>query len=183
MVTVIPSPIAGFTPNPQITDLNSPIIHFYDESVNAYAWLWSFGDANSNFSTEQFPEYTYDEPGNYPITQIVYNGPCTDTIIKYVLIREGFAYFIPNSFTPTTDHLNEVFNGKGIGYKTDDFELSIFDRWGEKIFNTTDSEKGWDGKMQRKDKVCMAGIYVYKFKLVELNGIEHKYVGTVLLLR
>ncbi|MEI7961842.1 MAG: gliding motility-associated C-terminal domain-containing protein, partial [archaeon] len=75
------------------------------------------------------------------------------------------------------------FNGKGMGYKTDEFELYIYDRWGEKIFYTNDPEKGWNGKMDGKDKVCMEGTYVYKFKVVELSGIEHKYIGIVLLLR
>ena len=180
---VIPPPEAGFTPNPQYTDMNFPTVHFYDESVNSYGWLWAFGDQNSNLAAEQFPEHTYTAPGTYPVTQIVYNNGCTDTIIKYIQVNEGFAYYIPNSFSPTADDMNDVFNGKGIGYKTDDFDLYIFDRWGEKIFYTTDPEKGWDGKVNGKGKMCSGGIYVYKIRLVDFGNIEHRYVGTVMLLR
>ena len=94
---------------------------------------------------------------------------------------EGFAYFIPNSFTPNGNALNDVFNGKGVGFRNDGFELSIYDRWGEKIFYTEDPYKGWDGKIS--GKVCMGGVYAYKIRVTELNNIEHKYVGTVVLVR
>ena len=163
--------------------MNFPLIHFYDESTNAYQWMWSFGDPHSNLSFEQFPEHTYDAPGSYPVMLVVQNGDCVDTIIKYILVRDAFTFYIPNSFSPTYDYHNDIFNGYGLGFKTDEFELYIYDRWGEKIFYTTDSEKGWDGKVHGFDKICQEGIYVYKFKVVELNGIEHKYIGIVLLLR
>ncbi len=183
VIHVSPPPVADFYADPSITSMNQPLIHFYDESANANQWQWWFGEVNSNNSFEEFPEHTYLAPGNYPVTLIVYNGTCTDTITKYIIISEGFAYYIPSAFSPTADALNDVFNGKGIGFKTDAFEMSIYDRWGERIFSTNDSEKGWDGKVQGKTKICMGGIYVYKFKVIELNGVEHKYVGTVLLLR
>ncbi len=183
IIHVLTPPIADFYADPAMTDMNLPLIHFYDESTNAYEWIWSFGDPHSNLSFEQFPEHTYDEPGSYPVTLVVQNGECVDTIIKYILVREAFTFYIPNTFTPTYDILNDNFNGKGMGYKTDEFELYIYDRWGEKIFYTNDPEKGWNGKMDGKDKVCMEGMYVYKFKVVELSGIEHKYIGIVLLLR
>ena len=183
IIHVLPTPIANFFADPSITDMNFPLIHFYDESTNAYQWMWSFGDPHSNISFEQFPEHTYDAPGNYPVMLVVHNGDCVDTIIKYVLVRDAFTFYIPNTFSPTYDYHNDIFNGYGLGFKTDEFELYIYDRWGEKIFYTTDSEKGWDGKVQGFDKICQEGIYVYKFKVVELNGIEHKYIGIVLLLR
>ncbi len=180
-VFVIQQPVANFSADPSVTDTYLSNIHFYDESLNAYDWLWSFGDAGSNWSIEQFPEHLYTEPGIYPVMLVVHNNECEDTITKLVYILEGFAYFIPNSFTPNGNGMNDVFNGKGVGFRGFNFELSIYDRWGEKIFYTEDPNKGWDGKIA--GKVCMGGVYAYKFKVTELNNIEHKYVGTVLLLR
>ncbi len=182
-IKVIPPPVANFTPNPEYTDMNFPTIHFYNESVNAYGWLWLFGDQNSNYAIEEFPDHTYLEPGTYPVTQIAYNSLCSDTITKYVHLNEAFSYYIPNAFSPTADGMNDVFNGHGIGYKTDDFDLYIFDRWGEKIFFTNNPEQGWDGKVNGKGKVCSGGIYVYKIRVVDLGNIEHRYVGSVMLLR
>ncbi len=182
-IHVFPSPIADFYADPTITNLDFSTIHFYDESFDASQWMWSFGDPHSNLSFEQFPEHTYDAPGNYAVLLVVHNGECNDSITKYVLVRDAFTFYIPNTFTPTGDFLNDNFNGKGMGFKTDEFQFFIYDRWGEKIFYTTDPEKGWDGKVQGKGEICQGGAYIYKFNVVELNGIAHKYVGIVLLVR
>ncbi len=184
VVKVLPPPQAAFYADPSITDTYQPLIHFYDESVNTYGWCWSFGDANSNYSIEEFPEHTYTDPGVYEVTLIAYNETCTDTLKQEIVINEGFAFYIPNSFAPSsTITSNTVFNGKGIGVRSDNFELYIYDRSGKKLFYTNDSNKGWNGKVDGKDKLCEGGVYVYKFRVKELNYIEHKYVGTVLLLR
>lgn len=113
----------------------------------------------------------------------VTNENCSDTLTKYITVYEGYTFFVPNSFTPNNDGKNETFNGYGKGYKTDGFELYVFDRWGEPIFHTNDPEQGWNGRVQNKDEVCMNGTYVYMFKVVEMNSIIHKYVGTVTLIR
>ena len=183
IINVFPTPIADFLADPWVTDIFNPSIHFYDESVWATQWQWSFGDLYSNFSFLQFPDHIYSEPGNYDVMQIASNGECSDTIIKTVTILEGFTFYIPNSFTPNADKTNNVFNGKGLGFKKDDFELHIFDRWGKEIFTTTDPDEGWDGKVNGKGDKCMNGIYCYLFKVVELNEIIHTYVGTVMLIK
>ena len=180
-ITVYPDPIADFNAIPWVADIYSPVIHFYDASVNANEWLWYFGDTGNNTSTLQFPIYTYNTSGDFPVMLIVRNGECTDTIIKHIIIGDGFTYYIPNSFSPSEDNKNENFNGKGTGFKTDDFELLIFDRWGELIFRTTDSEMGWNGYYN--GKFCMEGVYVYKFKVVEMNNKVHFFVGSVTLLK
>ncbi|MEI8203291.1 MAG: gliding motility-associated C-terminal domain-containing protein [Bacteroidota bacterium] len=180
-IHVLPNPLADFTANPWFTDVYTPTIHFYDASVNANEWLWDFGDVSNNTSTEQFPLHYYANPGDYAVMLIIHNGACVDTVIKHVTIGDGFTYYIPNTFSPNEDNKNEVFNGKGYGYKTDEFELCIFDRWGELIFETKDSEKGWDGTY--KGTLCPQGVYVYKFKVVELNNKGHIYAGSVILIK
>ena len=180
-INVLPNPLADFTANPWVTDIYSPEIHFYDASINANEWLWFFGDAGNSSSTQESPIHTYSVSGDYPVMLIVHNGQCADTVIKHVIIGDGFTYFIPNTFSPNEDNKNEIFNGKGYGFKTDNFELLIFDRWGELIFQTKDPEKGWDGTYQ--EKICMQGAYVYRFKVVEMNNIEHIYAGAVMLIK
>ncbi len=184
VIKVLPPPHADFYADPSITDTYQPLVHFYDESVNTFGWIWSFGDANSNYSSEQSPEYTYTKPGIYEVTLVAFNESCTDTIKREIIIHEGFAYYIPNSFAPSSTLANNtVFNGQGVGLSSDNFELAIYDRSGKQLFYTTNPYKGWNGKAEGKDKLCEGGVYVYKFMVKELNNIEHKYVGTVTLLR
>jgi gliding motility-associated-like protein len=162
-VRVYIQPIAEFIAHPWVTDTWSPTINFYDESIDAMTWFWNFGDPGSwdlNYSDLAYPYHNYSDSGTYPVMLIVTNGSCADTVIHNVVIHEGYAFFIPNAFTPTGNGLNDIFNGFGVGFQTDKFELTIFDRWGELIFHTTDSEQGWDGRMEGKDEICMEGIYV-----------------------
>ena len=76
--------------------------------------------------------------------------------------------YIPNAFTPDGDGLNDVFIpvGKGIT----DFTLQIFNRWGELIFESNDSKKGWDGTF--KNEAVPTGAYVYKMT-AKGNGSRH----------
>ena len=77
--------------------------------------------------------------------------------------------YIPNAFTPIdADGLNDVFTIKGVNFS--EFEMFIFDRWGEKILHTTDPIAGWNGKY--KDAYCQIGVYIYQISYKYLNGRE-----------
>ncbi len=173
--------LASFIWNPTY-NITPATVNFISTSSGAINYSWSFGDGNS--STLPNPQNTYATSGVYNLQLIVNSGApdfCIDTIESTITIYEPVDYFIPNAFTPNEDNKNENFNGKGIGFKTDEFALSIFDRWGEEIFHTKDPEEGWNGKYN--GKICNEGIYVYKFKIVDLYNKEYMYVGTVLLLK
>jgi gliding motility-associated-like protein len=105
------------------------------------------------------------------------NNGCTTT--KEAIVRVGTKLYLPNSFTPNGDGLNDLFRippGSLIELK----ELAVFDRWGGKVFHTTDATKGWDGRSGGKE--APAGVYVYL-----LSGSDDKgkvtLRGTVLLVR
>jgi len=88
--------------------------------------------------------------------------------------------FVPNSFTPNLDEINQVFkvhvtNVRGL-------EMSIYDRWGEEIFYSTDKDNGWDGTLQTGVK-APAGVYVYSIFIIMPNGKEINLRGMVNLLR
>ncbi len=76
------------------------------------------------------------------------------------LIDDNCPYqlYMPNVFTPTNDLLNETFKGYGMGIAQ--FEMHIYNRWGEELFSTTDINKGWDGTF--KNNPCMADVYVWQ---------------------
>lgn len=90
--------------------------------------------------------------------------------------------FIPNAFTPNHDGMNDLFTA--IGYNVTEFHMSIFNRWGQTIFNTDDISDGWNGTFEGKD--CEIGSYVYQISFAgELHGVTSSgnYVGNVTLLR
>ena len=107
---------------------------------------------------------------------------CSDTTFKVLEMRDEFTVFIPNSFTPNGDGLNDVFSIKGIGLKSETYSMDIYDRWGTLVYSTKDVMKGWDGTV--KGLFVDNGIYVYKVKTIGANGEGKKeYVGHVSLLK
>jgi gliding motility-associated-like protein len=87
--------------------------------------------------------------------------------------------FHPTAFTPNGDNLNDVFNV--FGHYIVDFEMNIFNRWGELLYTTTDIQQGWDG--QYKGNAMPEGTYTYIAKISDLAGREFTKSGSVLLLR
>lgn len=95
-----------------------------------------------------------------------------------VTVDKDWSVFLPNSFTPDADGLNDILLPMGYGLK--DTNLSIYDRWGNLLFESSDSAIGWDGKY--KGRVCEQGVYVYRLKATALQGHESFRVGHVTLL-
>lgn len=90
-----------------------------------------------------------------------------------------FRLFIPNSFTPNGDNLNEVF--LPVGAFITEFQLIIFNSWGEKVFESNRLNEGWDGTLSGNP--CQDGIYYYHLTAKGTNGIAKYYYGTISLLR
>ena len=89
---------------------------------------------------------------------------------------------MPNSFTPNGDNLNEVFKPKGDGIDASYYHFMIFDRWGEKLFETDDINEGWDGTYNGEP--VPTGIYVWKINTRELyRDVKTEHIGNVRLLR
>ncbi len=181
-VTAYPQPVAGFTKTPDGGgSVYSPVITFYDASSNATSWQWDFGDS-SGIANIKNPEHTYKDTGTFVVRLISMSDKgCVDTAYSVVIIREEFAVYIPNAFTPNGDGVNDSFSALGIGVR--DYEMLIFDRWGLQIFLSTDIKKGWDGKAQGNDTPCPADVYVYKINVADFQGKMHNYTGRVSLVR
>lgn len=95
-----------------------------------------------------------------------------------VKVTKEWEVYIPNAFTPNEDGNNEIF--LPIGFGITDIKIMIFDRWGKQIFKSTESQKGWDGKLG--GKICEQGIYVYLAEITTMAGTIENKVGHVSLL-
>jgi gliding motility-associated-like protein len=145
------------------------------ENFSNYSLIWSH-----NLSREN--EIEINASGTY--TAEVSNGFCTSMISTKIIEHCEPTFFIPNSFTPNNDELNDYFSPKQSGY-FNDYSMEIFNRWGELIYISNDINKGWDGKMEGND--VQIDVYVYKIYYSYFNEsdilLQKNKVGTVTLYR
>jgi len=182
MITVYPNPVANFSWNPQNPTSIDPTISFFGQSVDTIvSWVWSFGDKSDSTSFQKNTEHTYGDTGIYcPSLIVTDNHGCHDTVDHCIDILPQFTIYIPNAFTPNGDGLNDVFLPKG-DY-IENFEMFIFDRWGQQIFHTTDIYNGWDGTMHG-NKV-QEDTYVYLISCTDpANAKQYSYMGKVSVVR
>ncbi|MEN9420925.1 MAG: hypothetical protein RLZZ107_399 [Bacteroidota bacterium] len=117
-------------------------VQFENASQNAWTYTWEFGDGSTSFLVN--PNHTYLQPGPYEITLVATDQKgCIDSISKWITIAPERYIYLPNSFTPDADGLNDYFFGRFIGLMSARFY--IFNRWGEEVFSSTNLNFVWDG--------------------------------------
>jgi len=179
-VEVYPNAVADFAPDPYTTSIIMPDINFNNYSYNANTWFWSFGDGGTSniFS----PSHSYSEPGEYTVFLIASNAyGCPDTAIHIVSIKPQFTFYIPSAFTPNGNDVNEFF--RGYGECISKYEMNIFNRWGDKIYETFDIDIPWDGRANGGNNVAQIGVYVYRIIVTDCFSNVHQYTGRVSLVR
>lgn len=136
--------------NYSTTVISNQTIQFSNHSIGGVDYYWNFGDGSADsVSTHTNPEHTFPAAEGtssfYTVTLIAVNqNNCADTIFNTVEIVPDFYFYCPNTFTPDDDGLNEFYTGYGSGIKS--YRMRIFNRWGQLVFESTDLQKGWDGK-------------------------------------
>ncbi len=180
VINAYPVPIADFYYGPGAPIENDQIT-FTDASRGQQinGWTWFFG-ANDKSSLYQNPSYIFGDPGSYAVVLIVKNiWGCKDTVIKPINIGEDFSIYVPNAFTPNGDGINDTFQPKGHGIVK--YDMMVFDRWGEKLFHTTDFFKGWDGIF--KGELSKDDTYVWQIVVKNAEGKSKSLKGIVTLVK
>ncbi|MDD3877619.1 MAG: PKD domain-containing protein [Bacteroidales bacterium] len=183
-ITVYPNPVAEFSLSPSITDIFSPLISFFDNSIDAVSWYWNFGDysSNNNYSSLQNPDHAYNNEGTYEIKLVVVSPMgCLDSTTNLVTIEPRFSFFIPNAFTPNSNGFNDLFSGFGANFT--DYQLYVFNRWGELIYETHDFNKPWNGRYWNVEEIDNQDVYVYRIVVNDFSGKQHEFIGHVTLLK
>jgi gliding motility-associated-like protein len=181
-VSVLPMPIALYDLSPNPMSELTPLAYFTNQSLNYTSWQWDFGDGSAIDSVNVSPwhDYHHSTPGNYLTGLTVTNAyGCKDTKGMILKIEPEFIFYIPNTFTPNNDGLNDLFQGVGIGIV--EFDMLIFDRWGKCIYKTNDIQSGWNGKIKDKEP-AEQGTYTWKIEIKDILNKNHSYTGHVLLL-
>jgi len=181
LITVLDSPLAGFSYTPDNPNIFNKTVSFVDESQDAIAWLYEFGDLPS---TDRNPTYTFPDTGLVEVIQVVFHpSGCTDTAFATIDIEPLVTLALPNAFTPNDDGLNDDFRGKGFFDGFRDYKMQIWNRWGEKIYEGSDPSVGWDGKKQTSGDIAPAGVYIYTVEYSPPRGEAKKEKGHVTLIR
>lgn len=188
IIEVLENPVAKFSVYPT-TPLNVPGETLYTSnlSLNATEYFWDFGDGKT--STDIEPQHQYTEEGTFSITLVATNGNgCADTTVLQSGVRtvnQG-QLLIPNAFVPNPGgpgsqniHNNEVF--LPLVERVTKFQMLVFNRWGELMFESTDPQAGWDGYF--RGKLCPQDVYIYRITAEYENGRSITRTGDINLIR
>ncbi len=182
LIRVEPSPTANFTfdPDTLLSNLNNTV-QFTDLSLEANRWNWQFDRFAT--STQQNPSFTFPDTGLMKIRLIVTHPKgCKDSLTRYLDIQPEIRWFMPNAFTPNGDGTNDGFLGKGFLEGSTNFSMSVWNRWGEKVFETTDPTEDWNGRQMNTGAFSPAGVYVYvvTFTGPRKENLEYKGFATLI---
>lgn len=172
LVHVFPSPVAAFTALPAEVSIFDP--HVWVEDYSSLSVDWSYLIEGQEVRDARF-EHWFDEGGQFTITQVVTTTDgCTDSTTRVVIVSDH-VFYAPLAFTPDGDDLNEEWLPVVKGAR--EYELVIFDRWGEERFRTTDPKKGWTGDGLPQ------GLFLFTARVKEFGSFAKDYVGHFSLLR
>jgi len=186
-IQIYTPPSVGFDAGPQPTTAPETRIEFESSvSPNVIQWDWTFIiGVEDAVSDEPNPTFTFPmgQGGIYPVTlAVVDTNGCESQVTRNVEIFDFFNVFIPNAFTPNNDGFNDLWAVYGTDIDPDRFELSVFNRWGEEVFQTTDLDEGWVGQSD-PDKLdpstwyyALDGVYAYRIVLYSESTNEKREI-------
>jgi len=179
-------PNVSFFADPTILDnLSSGIVEFDNNTIGADTYTWDFGDG-SPISNEINPSHQFDISSSttYDVWLVATSEfGCKDSAVVTINVFQELIYFVPNAFTPDGDGLNQTFKPVfAAGFDPNDYNLLIFNRWGEVLFESNNDQVGWDGTYG--GKVVQEGTYLYKIEFGLKDDDSRKIVtGHVTLLK
>ncbi len=178
---IIPVPVAAFDATPAIPiSASVPLtVSFKNLSTNADSYLWDFGDGST--SADANPQHTYTSKGSFTVKLTATNkNACTNTIsLGKLVLRYDVTIFIPNTFTPNGDGINDFFSVKITNLK--EYRIQIFNRYGQQLYEAKDILKRWDGLFNGSP--VPVGTYYYVITATTLNDDALKEAGYVTILR
>lgn len=179
-ISVYPKPTAGFTFLPKVPDNFNNEIDVRNLAVGSTTSSWFLDDRL--ISLQINPSVTIKDTGIHNLKQIAFNQfGCSDTSEMLVDITPLVTLFMPTAFSPNRDGLNDIFSPVGYFVGIKDYSFTVSNKWGQKIFESNDIEKGWNGNHHEIESP--SGVYLYHLNYTEPRGKMNKINGFFSLVR
>ena len=179
IVETRPIPTAQFNIASSPTTFFNTSVMMQDQSYsNIVSWYWYAPDGSPTTSVSDNPIMTFPEgiTGQYPVyLTVVDELGCSDTTSKLLIIESDVLSFIPNSFTPDGNEHNQTWKFYFNGIDEEKFDLYIFNRWGEMIWECHNPNDSWDGTYDGSP--VKEGVYVWKVDFGVINTDERRSIN------
>ncbi|NQX92964.1 MAG: gliding motility-associated C-terminal domain-containing protein [Flavobacteriales bacterium] len=189
-INVLNNPQVNFSADPQPTTIPDTEISFFESAeAGVVSYEWVFGADTLGFSTDADPVFQFppDIGGHYQVSLTVVDAQgCEATETKTIIINDLLNIYIPNSFTPNNDGINDLFKVEGTDLDPDRFTFQVFSRWGEVVFETNDINVGWNGSYQTVNDQYYAQDGIYSWRVVAYSKTtteRREIMGSVQLMR
>ncbi len=188
IIEVKSSPKCFFYATPDSAHLPNARFDIKNKTVNASNYTWQVNDASNGqlliTSRLKEPSFVINQVGNYDVKLMAENqNNCFDTLVKpllLIVLEEG-KLFIPTAFTPNRDNKNDDFRPVTLGVSSANYTFRIFNRWGEKIFETSDLNGSWDGNV--KGSPVAENVFIWTISGQFINGDFFERKGDITLLK
>lgn len=172
VINIVSSPVVNFSFTPASPVTTGSTVQFTDNSPGVITWAWDFGDGDT--SSLQHPSHPYNTAGTYTVslTAGIPSG-CSATYTMVITVSDEPVFLpviAPNIFTPGSDGQNDLLVFENLLQYTNN-ELTVYDRWGKKVFYSADYRNDWNGGK------CADGVYYYvlnmPFANKSISGFVH----------
>lgn len=174
LIESLESPFAGFTYSPHLITTETSEVELTNNSTHTNQIYWEITGSNGYYLNSTDEVISIELPkdtATYTICLAAMNtNGCEDLICEEITVQNKLSFYIPNSFTPNNDGLNDYFGPVFTGVEPSEYNLIIFNRWGQQIFESKDINTLWDG--QYKSKKAPTGIYLWKLEYKEEGEVE-----------
>ncbi|MCH2230787.1 MAG: gliding motility-associated C-terminal domain-containing protein [Crocinitomicaceae bacterium] len=182
---VKPKPSASFTHSPNPVTMFNTTVLFQNTSFygSNYQWMFENGEPSSSTAEDATVSFPDGVTGTYDVQLVVSSElGCTDTVDYDLIVLPEVLVYAPNSFTPDGDEFNQTWRVFMEGVDVYDFELLLYNRWGELIWKSYDMNLGWDGTYNARP--VEVGLYTWVINTKDrLNDNKYTYNGFVNLMR
>ena len=180
-IQVYDIPVADFSFAPDPPLENTPTSFTNLSSPDAILFSWVFGDGDTLKTSSRLPvQHQYNSTGTFNACLTAYNvAGCSDTTCHPVKTFIVPVVDVPNAFTPQSGDINSIVMVRGFGIAK--MRFIIWNRWGQKVFETGDRFQGWDGKV--KGAVQPMDVYAYTLEIEFFDGMKTTKKGDITLIR
>lgn len=172
----------SYSPNDRCLYSNNAELQIINLSEGGISGFWDFGDGTVlPYDPLTNPTHLYDGlQENYKVRLVIRNeGNCLDSFSANICVIDTVTIILPTSFTPNDDDLNDVFKIESTALAK--FSMTIYNRWGEKLYYSENYKEGWNGYY--KGKLCPTDYYVYYISYKGKKTVTRYSKGVLFLIR